>query len=460
MSLPLPLARAARRGLILTRSLHPLVASVTVGFTGAMDARRGALPHTDAHEAFTAGGMRVADVRPMVADSWLRSSAAGIDPDQQVAPVVLDRSDVIGYRATHALASVFPLLYDVLGRAAVDSDAVMAVGDAEGRLLWVCGAPGVLRAAERINFVEGSAWSESAAGTNAPGVALALDGPAVIRGGEHFSRLVHPWSCAAAPIHDPLTRRILGVVDITGGDDVATPQSLAMIRAAARMAESELARLAATSLLLAPRPEPSGYAAPAPAAVRVSALGLPEAVIEIAGRVQRLSRRHSELLVGLTRRPRGATAEQLEAEVYPEGSRGSTLRVEMSRLRGILGDDLLASRPYRLAAEIFCDWQDVEALLAAGRLREALAAYQGPLLPESEAPGVVEARENLQGSLRRAVLVSDEPDLMAIWTRSRWGADDLALWERLRDTLPPGSPLRPVAEAHVERLYAQLFPQS
>ena len=75
-----------------------------------------------------------------------------MDPDTHLAPVRLDGGDLADYRATHALSHVFPLLYDVLGRAAVDCDIVMAVGDAEGQLLWVCGPPGVLRRAETINL--------------------------------------------------------------------------------------------------------------------------------------------------------------------------------------------------------------------------------------------------------------------------------------------------------------------
>lgn len=392
------------------------------------------------------------DVRAKVAESWVRSSAAGVDPDRHLAPVALTRDDVADYRSAHVLSRVFPLLYDVLGRAAVDCDAAMAVGDAQGHLLWVCGAPRILRAAEQINFVEGSTWAESAAGTNAPGMALHLDAPAMIRGREHFNRLVHPWSCVAAPIHDPVTHRILGVVDVTGSDAVGTPQSLAMIHAAARMAEAELGRLALTGAV-GFGSGTVGSAMPSHAGrVRVATLGLPEAVVDLDGRVHRLSRRHSEILVALTRHPRGASAEQLEADVYPRGSRGSTLRVELGRLRALLGDDIVGSRPYRLNPELVGDWVAVQALLAAGRIRDALTAYQGPLLPGSEAPGVVEERDALEAQVRRAVLDSGEADLMAMWTRSRWGADDLEMWERQLLALPPSSPLRPVASAQVDRL--------
>jgi transcriptional regulator of acetoin/glycerol metabolism len=154
-----------------------------------------------AHEDLLEQGTAPAGVRDVVADSWLRSVAAGVDVDTSRPPIVLDRDLLTEYRAGHPLASVFPLLYDVLGRAAEDCDSVMAITDAQGQLLWVRGKPGVLRQAEAIQFVEGAQWDERHAGTNAPGTALLLDAPVTITSAEHFVRPVQRWSCAAAPVH-------------------------------------------------------------------------------------------------------------------------------------------------------------------------------------------------------------------------------------------------------------------
>jgi transcriptional regulator of acetoin/glycerol metabolism len=95
-----------------------------------------------------------------------------------------------------------------------------------------------LRAADGIHFSEGAWWAERQVGTNALGTSLEVAAPIQIRSAEHFTTLVQPWSCAAAPIYDPDTQRLLGVVDITGGVDASSPQSLALVRAAARMAEA------------------------------------------------------------------------------------------------------------------------------------------------------------------------------------------------------------------------------
>jgi len=422
-----------------------------------------ALTHSGVRDAATlctievmADDAETMGVRAHVADSWMRSAAAGVHVDAVDAPITLPGDSLRDYREAHPLARVFPLLDDVLGQAARDCDAVMAVSDAAGQLLWVCGTPGVLRRAESIGFVEGSNWDERMAGTNAPGVALRLDRTVNVIGAEHFRRSVQRWSCAATTIHDPADHSILGVLDITGGEDVVVPQTTAMVRAAARMAESELAR----ELLV------RGRAVAEPAAERglsvvIEALGRNEALLTVDDhrgrhRTLRLSPRHSEILLLLASAPRGLSGDELAVLLYEEDSSASTLRVELGRLRSLLGDELLASRPYRLAAELSGDWLAVEANLAAGDLAGAMRTYRGPLLPRSVAPGVVRLRESIAGDLRRALLRSRRADLMSAWTRSASGADDYEMWQAQAGLLGPTSPLLPLVQNQLGRLDREL----
>jgi len=389
-------------------------------------------------------------VRALVAESWFRSAAAGVQTDTVDAPITLPTDVLRDHREAHPLAQVFPLLDDVLGQAARDCDSIMAVSDAAGQLLWVCGSPSVLRRAELIGFVEGSNWDERLAGTNAPGMALALDQSVSIMGAEHFRHSVQPWSCAAAPIHDPITHSLLGVLDITGGPDAVVPQTMAMVRAAARMAEAELARELLSRRGSERREVGSMF-------VILESLGRADSLLTIdngRGRQKtiRLSPRHSEILLLLASTPRGLSGDELAVLLYQEDSSASTLRAELNRLRHLLGDELLASRPYRLVAELTADWLAVEAHLAAGAVAAALRVYRGPLLPASTAPGVVRLREYIEASLRQAVLNSREPDLMSTWTRSAWGADDYDMWQAQLDALGPSSPLRPLAAGQLARL--------
>ncbi|MFI9045624.1 GAF domain-containing protein [Streptomyces sp. NPDC053427] len=388
-----------------------------------------------AHEAFLAGGTVAPPVRRVVADSWRRSARARAALDG-AAPIEWDEPALRAYRDRHPLARAMPVFRELLGSIAQDGAHLMAVCDPQGRMLWVEGHPGVRRQAERMNFVVGSRWDERHAGTNAPGTALAADHAVQIFAAEHYNRRVQPWTCAAAPLHDPRTGRLLGAVDITGGDHLASPHSLALVQATARAAEAHLAAVA---------PE---------LGVCLAALGRDEALLTVDGRRLRLGRRHSEIVVLLAQHPAGLTGEQLAVLLYGDREmRPVTLRAELSRLRQLVGP-LLDSRPYRLSRPVETDLTAVETELAAGDPTAALDVYSGPLLPLSEAPGVRRLRMALEDGLRRAVLGTRDPDPLRRWTRTAWGEHDLEIWEALVDALPERSPARSAPLATAGRLRA------
>ncbi|MFJ7065809.1 transcriptional regulator [Streptomyces sp. NPDC101115] len=378
-------------------------------------------------------------VRPLVAASWRRSARALVSPDG-AAPVELDEEELAGQREAHPLAAVMPMIRELMGAYARDGEHLLAVCDAGGRMLWVEGHPGTLRKARAMNFVAGARWSETAAGTNAPGTAIAVDRPVQVCAAEHFRRPVQPWTCAAAPVHDPHSGRLLRAVDITGGDGLAHPHSLAFVQAVARAAESQLA-------LVSP--------AAAPGRPRLSALGRDEALLHEAGRRLRLSRRHSEILVVLAHRPEGVGGDELLTLLYEDESvTPVTLRAELSRLRGLLGPELLASRPYRLTAAVDADFATVDRRLSSGAVATALADYAGPLLPGSRAPGVVRLRERLAGRLRAALVDRGDPGLLADWAYSTWGEDDVTVWRALASAVPVAQ--APAVRARLEALDAEL----
>ncbi|MFI7385598.1 GAF domain-containing protein [Streptomyces sp. NPDC049813] len=376
-----------------------------------------------AHDRFTEAGTVADPVRPVVAASWRRSAGAHVSPDAAAA-VELTDGDLAAYRAEHPLARVMPLFRELMGTFATDGEHLLAVCDAQGRLLWVEGHAATRRQAGAMNFVPGARWSESAVGTNAPGTAVAVDRAVQVFAAEHFTRRVQPWTCAAAPVHDPHSGRLLGAVDITGGDGLAHPHSLAFVQAVARAAESQLALLA-----------------PGPAAgprLRLCALGRDEALLLTgAGEKVRLSRRHSELLVLLARHPEGLTGDELLCCLYEDESvTPVTLRAELARLRRVLGPGVLVSRPYRLAVPVDADLTTVERRLGSGAVTAAAAAYAGPLLPGSQAPAVVRIRRRLADGLRAALVARGDPDLLADWAHAPWGEDDLGVWQALAAARP------------------------
>jgi hypothetical protein len=98
----------------------------------------------------------------------------------------------------------------------------------------------VLTNADRLGFVEGAQWSESAVGTNAIGTALASHRAVQVFSAEHFLRSHHAWTCAGAPIKDPRTGQVVGIVDVSGPAATVHPTTVALVDLVARLAESQL----------------------------------------------------------------------------------------------------------------------------------------------------------------------------------------------------------------------------
>ena len=294
-----------------------------------------------AHDRFVETGRAAANVRPLVAKSWRRCVETGIDPETSLAPVELVDDELERLRARHPLAPVLPVIRRLLLDDAVEAGLLVAVSDAGGRLLWVEGQARLRRDAERMHFVEGACWSEARAGTNAPGTALALDQPVQIFGAEHLARPVTGWSCTAAPIHDPDSGAVLGVLDLTGGDEVAAPRTLSLVRATVAAVESELR---------VRRLQGADPTTPRSDRVLLRALGQPTATLGDARMQTRLGLRHSELLVLLAAFPDGLSGDRLATMLREQDLAAVTLRAELSRLRSILAPITLRSRPYRLAA--------------------------------------------------------------------------------------------------------------
>ncbi|WP_433192780.1 transcriptional regulator [Nocardia sp. CA-107356] len=379
---------------------------------------------SSAHRSFLEGVDRLPTVRPdgdsirpVVLDSWRRSRDNGIDPDGFGDGIDLDGLALQRYRATHPTALIRPVVQKLLVEDATDAGLLVAISDAKGRLLWVEGDAKVKNRALAMNFVEGADWSEDRVGTNAPGTALALDHHVQIFGAEHFSRVVHEWSCTAAPVHDPLSGRIIGAIDITGGPRVAVPEVLSLIRATVLAAESDL------QLHLLDSPKPLD-----PTTARLQVLGSGRPTLTRDGESIHLSQRHAEILLLLAEYPEGLSADHLamlldESELDPV-----TVRAEMSRVRKMLGANGLGSRPYRLLMDLDTDVAEVRRALARGDTSTAVRAYPGPILPRSLAPGVDELRVELRGRLRAALLTAGDRRLLARWTGSVDGRDDVAAW--------------------------------
>ncbi|MBC7723974.1 MAG: transcriptional regulator [Burkholderiaceae bacterium] len=411
-----------------------------------------------AHERVISDGRSTGGVRQVVQESWERSLQLRLDPSTASPELALDDDDLREYRRSHPLSLVLPVVHRLLTRHAVDSGLIVAVGDAGGRLLWIDGDRALKRRAEEMMFVEGADWSESRVGTSAPGTALALDHGIQIQRAEHFNPVVHPWSCTAVPVHDPDSGAVIGVIDITGGDEAVAPHTLPLIEAAVAAVEAEMRIQRLDSA--ARRPAQRESARPTAIAPALHTLGRDHGTLEYQGRSIELSPRHAEIMTILAWHPDGLTAERLAELVYESEGANVTLRAEMVRLRKAI--DAFApkltplSRPYRLARPVDLDAHRVLAFLERGAHRVALAAYQGPVLPASAAPGIVGIRGEVRTRLRDALLTDASVETLLGYARTDEAAYDTEVWKACLSLLPPRSPKRAGVVSRIEHIEAEV----
>lgn len=166
-------------------------------------------------------------------------SAAGVDPGGRPRIAPLDEAEVQRRRTHHGLDRITSELTPYL-QSVVDGGHLVVVTDADGHVLWRMGRPGVRRFADDLGFVPGSEWTEGNVGTNAIGTALVLGEPVHIQGSEHFVESHARWGCSAAPLRDPWTDEVVGVVDISGPRTAMHPSVLATAAMASRLASMEL----------------------------------------------------------------------------------------------------------------------------------------------------------------------------------------------------------------------------
>ena len=203
------------------------------------DPRQYAMLLSAVYDATMAGDRAPARPRPVVADSWNRLIAKGIDPEHHSPPVV-DTSGLDMLRQQSGLLAVLDDISRGLESVIDDGENILVVADSRGRVLWRSGTPRVLGRADRLGFVEGASWSENAVGTNAIGTALVSRRAVQLFSAEHFLRSHHPWTCAGAPIKDPRTGHVIGVVDVSGPAATVHPTTVALVDLVARLAESHL----------------------------------------------------------------------------------------------------------------------------------------------------------------------------------------------------------------------------
>ena len=84
-----------------------------------------------------------------------------------------------------------------------------------------------------VMLAPGFSYAEERVGTNGIGTALEAGGPAHVFGHEHYAEHLEGLACAGVPIHDPVSGKTVGVIDLTCWRKDADPLLISLVKSTA-----------------------------------------------------------------------------------------------------------------------------------------------------------------------------------------------------------------------------------
>ncbi|MGY1707677.1 sigma-54-dependent Fis family transcriptional regulator [Geodermatophilus sp. SYSU D00697] len=179
-----------------------------------------------ARAQFLGGGP--AGVRDLVAASWRRSRSAGVDADEYR---IRHHDDVdLDSRLVRCARPVIERLADEM----VDVPVAIALSDAQARIVHRLDcSTAVGRPLDRVDFTAGFSFAEGGVGTNGIGTVFEAGTSVSVVGAEHFTEALVRFACTGAPILNPVTGRVEGVLDVSSLAEDWTPLMQSLVRRAA-----------------------------------------------------------------------------------------------------------------------------------------------------------------------------------------------------------------------------------
>jgi transcriptional regulator of acetoin/glycerol metabolism len=167
-------------------------------------------------------------VRKPILASWWRSREWHVAADR-VDLDYLHEPD-LETRLVRAAQPVLRKLHEELSGQPIS----IILTDADGLVLArLTGDHDLERALDSIKLAPGFSYAEERVGTNGIGTALEAGGPAHVFGHEHYAEDLDRFGCAGVPIHDPVSGKTVGVIDLTCWRKDADPLMISLVKATA-----------------------------------------------------------------------------------------------------------------------------------------------------------------------------------------------------------------------------------
>ncbi|MEQ3551910.1 helix-turn-helix domain-containing protein [Pseudonocardia nematodicida] len=163
-----------------------------------------------------------------ISASWARSETYGA-PTEAISPAFtgqVDDSSLFARCGSEVLGG----LHESLPGEPIS----LMFTDAEGVVVSrLCDERSLTSSLDRTYLAPGFAFGEREAGTTGLGLALADRVPSLVRGDEHYCTGLWGYTCAAAPVVDPVDGSLLGSINLTTWSERSQGLLLALARTAA-----------------------------------------------------------------------------------------------------------------------------------------------------------------------------------------------------------------------------------
>ena len=188
----------------------------------------------DAAGAAGATGAAV-DVRAAILDSWRRCQDWNVSADRvEVRYVGSANLD------TPLVENARPQLQQLADLLSGEPVSVILT-DVDGVVLGRFTDDGALRRKlDQVNLAPGFAYAERDVGTNGIGTALQRNSTVAVIGNEHYADGLADLACFGAPIRNPVSRKTVGLLDLTTWHRAATPLLAALAAKTATCIEKTL----------------------------------------------------------------------------------------------------------------------------------------------------------------------------------------------------------------------------
>lgn len=191
-------------------------------------------------ELFRAAGQTPPHIRSVVRQSWQRCQARAEIAELACAPQLNEDALYALWARRRLFRDAARPALERAGHMLAETGAILLLCDEKGVITDDFGDVHVLARGRENHLQVGGCWDELEIGTNAIGTAIETRRPLQIFGVEHFSEAIQRWNCAAAPITDPVSKALLGLVDISSPADIVRPDAAALSAVLALQIEDRL----------------------------------------------------------------------------------------------------------------------------------------------------------------------------------------------------------------------------